>query len=144
MLAGQTLSLIDYPLTARLGVQEEVGEVGEFGVQINRAFAVADTLVYLPLILVSLIGLLLRKPWALLTTAAFAGASLYWTVTIGASLMLLPGAPGYDYRPGPEIWLFVGIYLAFGVWTLLYLLLRGKRLLGGAGSRRLADLLLVD
>jgi hypothetical protein len=45
---GQTLAVFDYPLAANLGLQEDVRLVGEFGVQLNRAFGASDTLVYIP------------------------------------------------------------------------------------------------
>jgi hypothetical protein len=43
--------------------------------------------------------------------------------------LFLPGTPGYSYVPGFEIWLFVGAYAAFGVWSLVYLLFRADALL---------------
>jgi len=129
MLMGQTMAVFNYDFTASLGLQESVGEVSEFGVQVNRAFGAGDTVVYIPLMVVSLVGLFLRKRWSLLTTAAVAGVSVYWSVTIIFIFLFLPGAPGYDYVPGPEIWLFVGTYTAFGVWGLFYLLFRGDALL---------------
>ncbi len=129
LLAGQTLSLFDYDLTVRLGLQESRAHVGEFGVRVNQAFGAADTLVYVPLIVVSLIGLWRRRRWSLLTTAAVAGMSVYWTVTVGFMMVLLRGTPGYSYVPGIEIWLFVGAYLLFGLWCLACLIWRGDSML---------------
>ena len=144
MLAGQTLSVFDYELTTRLGLQEARDQVGAYGVQFNKAFAVADTVVYLPLIVLSLSGLITRKRWALFTTAAFAGASIYWTVTIAAAFRLLPEVESYVYQPPFQIWLFVVVYFLFGVWALAYLIWRGERLLSDVERKRLIDLLLVD
>lgn len=129
MLFGQTLAVFDYDLAVRLGLQESLLDVSEYGVQVNRAFGVGDTLVYIPLILMSLIGLIGRKRWSLLITAAMAGVSAYWSVTIASMLLLLRGAPGYNYVPGPAIWLFVMAFLVFGVWAFFYVLLRGNQLL---------------
>lgn len=129
MLAGQTLGVFDYELAERLGLQEKSEEMTEFGVQVNRAFGAADTVVYIPLMIASMIGLWLRKRWSLLTTAAFFGASAYWTATVSFMLIFLPGVPGYSNVPGPEIWLFIGVYMATGVFGLLYLLVRGEDLI---------------
>lgn len=129
MLAGQTMAVLDYDLAVRLGLQESPAEVGEFGVQVNRAFGAGDTLVYVPLLAVSLAGLLLRKRWSLLTTAAAAGVSAYWSVTILFTLLFLRGVPGYEYVPGAEIWLFVIAYAVLGVSGLCYLLFRADTLL---------------
>ena len=76
-----------------------------------------------------MIGLWLRKRWSLLTTAAFCGVSAYWTVTVTFMLAFLPGVPGYTNVPGPEIWLFIGMFMAVGVFGLLYLVMRGEELL---------------
>ena len=131
MLMGQTMAVFNYDLAVRLGLQESPGEVSEFGVEVNRGFGAGDTVVYIPLLVVSLVGLLLKRRWSLLTTAAAAGVSTYWAVTVTFILLFLPGAPGYSYVPGPEIWVFVGAYAVFGVWALFYLLLRGDALLQG-------------
>lgn len=129
MVAGQTLAVFDYELAVRYGLQESVEQVSEFGVQINRAFGAGDTVVYVPLLVVSLVGLFRRRRWALLTTAAVAGISAYWSVTVIFVFLFLPGTSGYSYVPGPTIWSFVGAYTAFGVWGLVYLLVRGDVLL---------------
>ena len=129
MLIGQTMSVFNYDLTVRMGLQESIEEVGEFGVQVNRAFGVGDTVVYVPLLIASLLGLWLKKRWSLLTTAAVVGVSAYWSVTVGFVFLFAPGTPGYSYVPGPEIWLFVGAYAAFGFWGVFYLIFRGDALI---------------
>ena len=129
MLVGQTMAVFNYDLTVRLGLQESLEQVGESGVQVNRAFGAGDTVVYVPLIVVSLVGLLLNKRWSLLPTAAVAGVSAYWSTTVGFIFLFLPGTPGYTYVPPFAIWFFVGSYAAFGVWCLFYLLFRGETLL---------------
>jgi hypothetical protein len=129
MLAGQTLGVFNYELAARMGLQEKPEEMTEFGVQVNRAFGAADTVVYLPLIVISMVGLILRKRWSLLVAAAFFGASAYWTATVTFMLLFLPGVPGYGNVPGPEIWLFIGTYMLVGVVGLLYIVFRGEELI---------------
>lgn len=125
MVTGQTLSIVNYDLTVRLGLQESSGQVGEHGVQVNRAFGVGDTAVYIPLMMASLVGLWQKRRWSLLTTAAVFGISVHWTVTIASMLVFLPGVSGYSYVPGIEIWLFVGTYMIFGVVGFVYLACRG-------------------
>jgi hypothetical protein len=129
MLAGQTMALVDYDLAVSWGLQESRQQVGGYGVQVNRAFGAGDSFVYIPLMAISLRGLLRRKRWALLTTTATAGISCYWSVTIGFLLYFLPGTTGYENEPGLGIWIFVASYAAFGTWTLCYVLVRGEGLL---------------
>ena len=129
LLMGQTMALVNYDFAVQLGLQEDIKEVGSFGVQVNRAFGAGDTLVYIPLIAISIIGLLLRKRWSLLTTAAAMGVSAYWATTILFMLIFLEGTPGYYLEPGVEYWLFMAAFIIFGVWGLFYLMFRGDKLL---------------
>jgi hypothetical protein len=134
-MAGQMVAVFDYELSVQLDLQESVDQVSEFGVQVNRAFGAGDTVIYIPHIMASLIGLIRRRRWALLTTAAVTGISAYWSVTAIFLFLFLPGTPGYSYVPDPTIWMFVGAYTVFGVWGLLYLFIRGDALLQREGER---------
>lgn len=75
LASGQTTAVFDYSLAVRLGLQESPGEVGEFGILVNRAFGASDTLVYIPLMAASLAGLFFRRRWSLAAVAAVAGIS---------------------------------------------------------------------
>ena len=129
LLMGQTMALIDYEFAVQLGLQEDSKDVSSYGVQVNRAFGAGDTIVYIPLIVLSIIGLILRKRWSLLTTAAVMAVSAYWATTIVFMLVFLDGTPGYYLEPGLEYWLVMAAYIVFGVWGLLYLVFRGDNLL---------------
>jgi hypothetical protein len=123
------MSVFNYDLTVKWGLQESLADVGEFGVQVNRSIGASDTIVYVPLLLASLIGLLKKKRWSLLITAATAGVSANWSTTILFIFLFSPGSQGYNYNPPVDIWIFVLAYLVFGVWGLAYLLIRGERLI---------------
>lgn len=45
LFLGQTLAVFNYEFAVNLGMQEDIGEVGAFGVQVNRAFGAGATLV---------------------------------------------------------------------------------------------------
>ena len=129
LLMGQTMAVFNYEFAVKLGLQEDVKEVSEFGVQINRAFGAGDTFVYIPLIAISLVGLFLKKRGSLVTTAAVMGISAYWATTVASMLFFLPGVPHYNLVPGPEYWLFIGAYIIFGVWGVVYLIFRGDNII---------------
>lgn len=129
LLAGQTTAVFNYDLAVRLGLQEREDLVSRFGVEVNRAFGAGDTTIYIPLIVVSLVGLLLRKHWSLFTTAAVMGISAYWATTVAYMLLFLRGVPGYQLAPGLGYCLFVGAYVVLGVWGILYLVFKGKQLI---------------
>lgn len=129
MLVGQSMSIFNYDLTVQLGLQESRDQVSEFGVQVNRAFGVGDTVIFVPLLIASVFGLWFRKRWSLITTSATLGVSAYWSITIFFMFLFLPNTPGYAYVPGPEIWSFVGFYIVAGIWGLIYMMIRGDTLL---------------
>jgi hypothetical protein len=129
LLLGQTTALVAYDFAVRLGLQESAQEVTEFGVAMNRAFGVSDTAIYLPLIVLSLVGLVSRKRWALATTAAAMGISAYWAVTMAFVLVFAGGVPGYHLVPGIEYWIPLGAYMVFGIWGILYLAFRSETLI---------------
>jgi hypothetical protein len=129
LLMGQTMAIFNYEFAVKLGLQEDVKEVSEYGVQINRAFGAGDTFVYIPLIAISLVGLFLKKRWSLVTTAAVMGVSAYWAIVVAFMLIFLPGVHSYNLVPGSEYWLFIGAYIIFGVWGLIYLIFRGDNII---------------
>ena len=129
LLLGQTTAIFNYDLAVSLGLQESVDDVGEFGVQLNRAFGVGDTLIYIPLIVSSIIGLSLKKKWSLITTAAVMGISVYWATTSVFLLEFFIGVPNYNFIPDISYWMVIATYIISGVWGLLYLILWGDKLL---------------
>jgi hypothetical protein len=129
LLLGQTMAIFNYEFAVKLGLQEDVKEVSEFGVQINRAFGAGDTFVYIPLMAISLVGLFLKRRWSLVTTAAVMGISAYWATTVVFMLFFLPGVPNYHLVPGPEYWLSIGAYIIIGVWGIMYLIFRGDNII---------------
>ena len=129
LLIGQTTAMFAYEFAEKLGLQESIAEVTVFGIQMNKAFGAGDTFVYIPLIIISLIGLFMRKRWALVVNAAVMGISVYWTVTMTALMIYARVVPGYSLRPGPDYVVFLGSFVIFGLWGLLYLVFRGDRLL---------------
>ena len=133
MLISQTTPIFDYDLAVRLGFQNGADTITEFGVQVIRAFCVSDTIVFIPLTVLALIGLLLKKRWSLFATASVTGISIYWVVAYGFMVSFLNGTPGYHAVLAAPDWIIMGAYAIFGVWTLLYLIFRGERLVEQAG-----------
>ena len=128
LLAGQTTALFNYDFAVRLGLQEPVEEISRYGIEVNRSFGGSDTIIYLPMIVVSLVGLSRGKRWSLLTTSAVMGISAYWAVVVVFMLLFLRGVPSFNLAAGPGYWIIMAIYIIFGVWGILYLVFRGDKL----------------
>ena len=130
MLLTQTTPVFDYDLAARLGFQKGADQITDFGVRVIRAFCLSDTVVFIPLTVLALVGLLLKKRWALFPTAAAAGISIYWVIAYGVMVHNLNGMPGYQAVLAAPDWVIMSAYIGFGIWNLLYLMFRGDRLVG--------------
>jgi len=143
-LVGQTASLFAYDFTVSIGLQESEQAIGAYGVQVNRSFGLADTLVGVPLMVLSLIGLILRKPWALATLAAFMGMTLYWHVCSIGLLIFLKGVEGFNFEAPVSYWLLFVIHILFGVWVLFYIGLRWQNLVRRKVTISQADQVAAD
>ncbi len=131
LLMGQTTAVFAYDFAVRLGLQEPVDQMSPFGVAVNKAFGVSDTLIYVPLFVIALVGLIRRRRWALPVTAAVMGISAYWATTCSAIFGFVVGAPGYSFVPGLEYWITLGGYIVIGVWGIIYVTCCGHRLVSG-------------
>ena len=76
-LVGQTMSFINYDFTVSIGLQESKDIVGEMGVAINKGFGVGDTIIYLPLLVIGIVGLWFRKKWGLFAMTGALGITAY-------------------------------------------------------------------
>ncbi len=66
LLIGQMMLFINYEFTVSIGLQESVDVIGEMGVAVNKGFGVGDTIIYMPLLIIGLVGLWYRKKWGYL------------------------------------------------------------------------------
>jgi hypothetical protein len=132
ILIGQTMAVFDYEFTVGLGLQEHVSEVTPIGVEVNRGFGAGDTVIYIPLILLSMAGLYLRKRWALYAAAAVMGISSYWATTVAFMYAFLLDVPEYPFVPTADYWISISVFIVSGILGLLYLVFRGETLLEGS------------
>jgi len=58
---GQMMSFINYDFTVSIGLQEPVNVIGEMGVALNKGFGLGDTIIYIPLLIIGLLGLWFKK-----------------------------------------------------------------------------------
>jgi hypothetical protein len=59
-LLGQTMAIINYDFAVSIDLQEPANEITEIGVALNKGFGFGDTVFYIPLFVVGIIGLLKR------------------------------------------------------------------------------------
>jgi Protein of unknown function (DUF998) len=123
MLVGQTGGLVNYAWTVSAGLQNPSSEVGTLGVEVNRSFEFGDTIVYVPLLLLALAGLVRRSPWAVSAVAASFAISAYWSSCYAFLFVWGPGHDRWVYEPSFEVWLFVAFYFVSGLVGLAWVFL---------------------
>ena len=126
LLVGQTGALIDYDLTVSLGLQEPAREITEIGVVFNKAFGAADTFVYLPLLLIGLVGFWLRRKWGVIALAAALGITAYWPIVSLYALYGAIGTPGFSFSNHTLYTAILVPVFVYGLWGLVYLLRGGR------------------
>ncbi len=118
---GQTLAIFYYDMVAEWGLQEPRVLVDPVIVEVNRAIAIADTILILPLFLIATIGLWGMRFWGVVASWIVLGWLWYFPLVFWSSQALYAAA---DIRHAPTG--MVGILVpatlcviaAWGIWYL--------------------------
>ncbi|HEY4774519.1 MAG TPA: hypothetical protein VIH40_06835 [Xanthobacteraceae bacterium] len=121
LLAGQTVALIDYDLTVSLGLQEPASEITEIGVIFNKAFGAADTFLYLPLLVIGLVGFWFRRMWGTIALAAALGITAYWPIFSLYALYAAIGTPGFTFSRHTSYTFMLVPISVYALWGLVFL-----------------------
>lgn len=126
LFVGQTMSFIDYDFTVSLGLQESYEMVGALGIAINKGFGVGDTIIYIPLALIGLAGLCLKRMWGVFAMTGAMGITAYWPMVSLFFLRFAKGSPGFNFTSFTNYTIMLVLISAYGVWGLWYLYTRRK------------------
>ena len=121
LLIGQTYSLINYEMAVTLGLQESVQEVGEIGIVWAKGFAFADTFVYIPLLLLGIIGLLKRKKWGLYAMFGSCAISVYWPIVHLFAIYKGKDVITLNHEKYVFFPIILSLILLYGLWGMWYL-----------------------
>lgn len=124
LFLGQMMSFINYEFTVMIGLQESVDVLGEMGVAVNKGFGVGDTIIYIPLMVMGLIGLWIRKEWGILTMAGALGITAYWPMVSLFLLLFAKGSPGFNFTNFTSYAIILILITIYGIWGLWYLIKR--------------------
>ena len=128
LFLGQMMSFINYEFTVKMGLQESVNVISEMGVAMNKGFGVGDTVVYIPLLVLGLVGLWIRKEWGIITMAAALGITAYWPIVAYVTLVFAKGSPGFHFSNYASYAVLLSIITIYGIWGVVYLIRRRKDL----------------
>jgi len=126
LFAGQMMSFIDYEFTVSIGLQESVDVVGEMGVAVNKGFGVGDTIIYIPLLVIGLVGLWIRKKWGIYAMIGALGITAYWPMVAIFLLLFARGTPGFNFTNFTSYSILLTAITVYGIWGLCYLYINSE------------------
>ena len=129
LLLGQTMSFINYEFTVSLGLQESVDEIGELGVEVNKAFGVGDTIIYVPILFVGLIGLWKREEYGIFMMGGAFAITAYWPIVCLFIILFGNKLPDFNYVDLTSIIIVLISFTIYGIWGLWYIYKNQKLLL---------------
>jgi len=121
LIAGQTFSLIDYDAAVALGLQESEKEVGNVGIAFGKGFAFGDTVIYLPLLITGIVGLVKRKKWGLYAMFGSLAISVYWPLV--HLYVIYAGRDVLALHPDKYVSfpITLSLIITYGLWGMWYL-----------------------
>jgi hypothetical protein len=126
LVVAQAIPAFDYQLGVRMGTQEPAERITEVGAAFWYGFALADLLVYLPLLGLGLVGHGSKRPWANVVLGASLGITVYWPVVVLAAAVAARDAAGWDIDEAPY-WVVLPLIVAWALGSLFLLARSAKR-----------------
>jgi hypothetical protein len=120
-LSGQTMAVIDYQSAVSMGLQESTDQVTQVGVALNKGFGLGDTIVYIPLFVAGIFGLIKKTSWGIYTMMGALAITVYWPVVSLATLYFAKTADGWsfdNYTSYSILLLSITVYGCWGIWYL--------------------------
>ena len=130
LVLGQAMSLINYEFTVSMGLQEPKDVITEMGVAVNKGFGAGDTLIYIPLLVLGLIGLWKRAVWGIFAISGALAITAYWPVVSLSMLLFARGTTGFNFTQFTSYSILLGGFTLYGLWGLCYVYKNHKLLAG--------------
>ena len=122
LLIAQAPAAFSYELGVAMGTQEPAGMISEVGTAFWHGFAIADTLIYIPLLFLGLIGHLRDRPGARVALSAALCISVYLPLGCLSAMVCARDAAGWDLIGEGPYWIVCLTIAAWGIWGLWVLL----------------------
>ena len=123
---AQAIPAFDYDLGVAMGTQESATQITEVGVAFFYGFALADLLIYMPLLAAGLLGLWSGMVWGRAVAAAALGITVYWPVVSLASLDAARNATGWNLTAETAYWMVLPVIAIWAAWGLWYVAGNGE------------------
>ena len=120
-LLGQTMAVINYDFTVSIGLQEPVNEITEIGVALNKGFGLGDTIFYMPLFVLGIIGLVKRSAYGLYSMIGAMAITVYWPIVCLVTVYFAKGATGWHFSDYLSYSILLSLIAIYGLWGFWYL-----------------------
>jgi len=121
LLSGQTLSLFDYELAVSLGLQESVEEVTKVGVSFAKGFAFGDTVFYIPILFLGVLGLFKNKTWGLYSMLGALAITVYWPAVHLFAVFVGKEHLNLSVEKYQSYYILLPLISIYGLWGMWYL-----------------------
>ncbi|MFC1501597.1 hypothetical protein ACFL58_04030 [Elusimicrobiota bacterium] len=121
LVAGQTLAVFNYDLTVSLGLQESAEEVGKVGIAYAKGFGFGDTLIYIPLLLIGIIGLFRNKKWGFVSMFGSLAITAYWPMVCLYAVFVERTAIQLTSDKYISYSILLPLITIYGLWGMWYL-----------------------
>lgn len=128
-LLGQTMALLNYDFTIKIGLQEPGSIITPLGVAFNKGFGFGDTLVYIPLFILAIAGLIGRKEYGLYTMFGALAITMYWPAVSLSTLYFAKGSSGFHFTAYTSYTIVLSLIFLYGFWGCCYVFRNRKILL---------------
>lgn len=121
LACAQITSAFNYDLGIAMGFQKPAEMITEVGRASWHGFAIADSIIYVPVMAIGLFGHARGTSWGRYGLAAAAGISLYWPAVFGATLVLSRSAADWHLDTELPVWAFGAVFFAWALvalWSL--------------------------
>ena len=121
LVYAQAIPAFNYDLGVSMGTQESADTISDVGVAFWYGFALADLVVYIPLLFLGLLGHWIGKAWGNILLAASLGITVYWPVVCLAAVVSARGATGWNLTSEVPYWIVLPLITLWGLWGLWYI-----------------------
>ena len=118
LVYAQAIPAFDYELGVSMGTQEPAEQITEVGVAFWYGFALADLVVYIPLLALGLIGYGLGRDWDHIVLAAALGITVYWPAVCLTAIVAARDAPGWSLPNETAYWIVLPLIMVWAAWGL--------------------------
>lgn len=113
--------MFNYELTVAWGLQESSEEVGDVGVAFLKGYAFGDTIFYIPLLILGIIGLIKSRKWGLYSMFGALAISVYWPATILYAIFIERTAITLTPDKYISFSILLPLIMVYGLLGMLYL-----------------------